>query len=269
MILHKYTDKNGINILKSLELKCSIPSKFNDPFEILAKPDENWDETKYLKYIEKFQDFVIGNRGENYKKYITKKTFIDSVIKDHDSPWERINNIKTKADDFGRILCFSSAKDTTDPNQILMWSHYADKHTGLRFHFDSQILDRDNNKIAKVQYSNFRASFATSNLIDKTLSDAMFKDIILTKSEAWHYEEEYRIIEPLKNCTEKIIDGEKMYFVRFDPKSLIRIDLGLFSDSQLKDTIIEELKRNELKHISLFQAKINPDEYKLDYQAII
>ncbi len=42
MILHKYLDKFGFETLSSLELKFNIPSKFNDPFEFLPKPINDW-----------------------------------------------------------------------------------------------------------------------------------------------------------------------------------------------------------------------------------
>jgi len=100
------------------------------------------------------------------------------------------------------------------------------------------------------------------------LLEEKIKDIINSKSEAWSYESEYRAIALPEDCRKKLINNEKLCFVNFNPKSLVRIDLGLYCNQELTDAVIEELKREELNHIHLFRAIIHHDEYRLDYQPL-
>ncbi len=179
--------------------------------------------------------------------------------------WEIIQNMKKKADEITRITCFSSElKNELD--QILMWSHYTNKHTGFRFHFDSDLLVKKDETLVPVKYSKDRVGFKISLSPNSHLFNKQMNDLLITKSEAWSYESEYRLFVFPQNCINKIINNEKMYFVKFNPASLVRIDLGLFCNKT--ESILTELKRNELKHIRLYKSTINQQEFKLDYQIV-
>lgn len=95
------------------------------------------------------------------------------------------------------VCCF-----TTDPQSLVMWAHYADKHSGICLSFDFP-----NNKsiiIPSPNWNNLQNKaniFITPQIVTyaKTrpkmdfYSDSNnFTNFLLTKYEAWGYEQEYR-----------------------------------------------------------------------------
>jgi len=89
-----------------------------------------------------------------------------------------------------------------------MWAHYGDKHNGVCLRFD--VPDE---LVMQVSYEPSRLKFD----IDPSKHNAgvtpeMVKSILLTKFEAWRYENEYRVMSDLKTKDE---DGR--YYADFGP----------------------------------------------------
>ncbi len=89
-----------------------------------------------------------------------------------------------------------------------MWAHYGDKHNGVCLGFD--VPDE---LVMQVSYEPSRLKFD----IDPSKHNAgvtpeMVKSILLTKFEAWRYENEYRVMSDLKTKDE---DGR--YYADFGP----------------------------------------------------
>lgn len=99
------------------------------------------------------------------------------------------------------VSCFSTTSDN-----ILMWSHYADKHGGICIEYDFSLLEKLENINAfllPVIYSNDRPLLtvdkfdlengqATQESVMRIMPDLI--RAILTKSEFWEYEDEWRFI---------------------------------------------------------------------------
>jgi hypothetical protein len=111
------------------------------------------------------------------------------------------NKLKEIINDKFAITCFSES-----PDNILMWSHYANKHTGFCVEYDFSKLKFTNMILSlyPVIYSKNRANIPISlfdiqdlknpkiaNNVDG-ISDLMIA--LLTKSDIWNYENEWRII---------------------------------------------------------------------------
>ena len=90
------------------------------------------------------------------------------------------------------------------PDNLLMWSHYAQHHTGFVIEFDEQhsyfkqtsaaLYNHDPQVLQKVRYSDRRPHI-------RSLKD--FKQRAswyLIKSKDWRYEQEWRMIRPLVNA---------------------------------------------------------------------
>ncbi|WP_449101766.1 DUF2971 domain-containing protein [Pseudomonas veronii] len=81
------------------------------------------------------------------------------------------------------LLCF--AGDWSEP---VMWSHYADKHTGICLGFDVC-----RSRIQKVSYQDDRILDALGPTpTPDELSEELQQQLLCTKSAGWRYEEEYR-----------------------------------------------------------------------------
>jgi hypothetical protein len=155
-------------------------------------------------------------------------------------------------------ICF-----TANDQSLLMWSHYADHHKGAILTFDSDnvpsILDRakpvryitdfpqDDNLIETVT-SHLKRAFDGESLIERTL---------LTKSQEWSYEQEYRVIVPVTDRNE---DG----LVVVPPESLVSVVLGC----RMSKTERAELAQAALKtfpNVLVRNAVRSVKGFRLDY----
>lgn len=112
------------------------------------------------------------------------------------------------------ITCFS-----TDPKNILMWSHYSSKHTGFCIEYDLNRFSKEEIGLTAgllpVIYSTDRAmfpleifDFSDMNNIklknDDIMASAKLVIALLTKSNIWSYEKEWRIIMPKDNVDQEL-----------------------------------------------------------------
>ncbi len=119
--------------------------------------------------------------------------------------WNRIKSEiteklhKSMGSMFG-VSCF-----TENPDNILMWSHYSNKHTGICVEYDFSMLQEEIKAyILPVLYTNRRPSFPINRLIDFKGQAIGEKGMIkvlpnllkaqLTKSVVWNYENEWRLL---------------------------------------------------------------------------
>ncbi|EKM7225683.1 DUF2971 domain-containing protein, partial [Salmonella enterica] len=104
------------------------------------------------------------------------------------------------------VLCLSKI-----PNNHLMWSHYAQNHTGIMFEIDIEKLKECTviaNTLKKIKYTEQfpEITFEMIKGMNKELfpeeAKKLFEVLLLTKQEIWNYENEYRSIIPIKNLAE-------------------------------------------------------------------
>lgn len=80
------------------------------------------------------------------------------------------------------VLCL-----TTEPDNLLMWSHYGDSHRGICLEFDGHSAP-----MTQAQQVAYTVERLPINPYVDTQEEMMIKGL-LTKSEHWRYEEEWRI----------------------------------------------------------------------------
>ena len=184
-ILYKYRSLekiDGDRVRESFAnstLYFSSPAQFNDPFDCKI-------------------ELSLDGSGAEWKKYICHKL---RVHKPNLSPADRLTEtnriirsgsykkldpeISTQAAKSVGVYCLSAVND-----DILMWSHYANAHKGICLGFRAGPADQFFRRSQKVHYS---PSYPTTRIFDS--DEQRFTTAILTKSEHWSHEKEYRIIE--------------------------------------------------------------------------
>ncbi len=148
---------------------------------------------------------------------------------------KRYHNIRKEISKKYGLLCFSQSW-----NEPLLWGHYADKHKGIAIGFE--ILK---DEILKVDYNPdpIRKQFELTN--DSKINEKLFLGLAKVKYQEWHYENEYRILVKLKDCTK--IDGH--YFIQFEDRLKVKeIVLGSKYDNN-KEYVLELAKRLDAKVI--------------------
>ena len=213
---YKISYPNLNDLLKEIGLK-SIMERIIDP-DIYLKMISN-EHFKSIENDEKIFDYLNGffddslkvnpNKFKKFTKYLNQKKVIDDqTYKSITEKLARIENlnrsIRNKTSKFFGVSCFSTSK-----SEILMWSHYADKHRGFVIEYDLRsFITRHpiTPFITPVVYSKNRTIseiFLKNDIVKDTLSSEMIgEDIIkglITKSKIWSYEKEWRIINVIQD----------------------------------------------------------------------
>jgi hypothetical protein len=130
------------------------------------------------------------------------------------------------------VLCLTEV-----PDDILMWSHYADGHRGLAFQFDKARLEGAFNYCKEVDYRN---NIIELKDITGATPDELAALLLLKKAIRWKYEKEWRIIvDPNLNT----IPGCRIY--RFPKEALTGVIFGCEMTADDKYTVNAWLKEGE------------------------
>ncbi len=202
------------NIIKNSSLYFSQAKNFNDPFDLRLNFNENLN-------IENFSDLskLMGVDDDSIKD-LNVEELNEEIKRKNKEVYDKI-----------RILSLSA-----DPKNILMWSHYANNHSGLVFEFKSKNLYFKN--ATKVRYSDKYEILDFTNLNPiKRIKD--MQDSILLKYSDWQYEQEYRIFD-INNDP-----GEES----FNKLELTSIIFGLETTSENIDMIKKLCAENGFEHV--------------------
>jgi hypothetical protein len=146
---------------------------------------------------------------------------------------------------------------TPDADSILMWSHYSGKHTGICLEFST-----DGNFFGGAREVTYRDNFLalTPALLGdgKTLTNV----VLLTKSQAWNYEHEYRLL-----CRPCDIDPEFSLqcdndFLSLPPGVLTAVIVGAKCSDANRDAI-QTLIKEHAPHVVVKRAICTPHKYQV------
>ena len=209
-------NNNFYNSILNNYLWFSDPKDFNDPYDLnlnLIVPNYNRDDISILVKLFKEKGIVFKNSDEEIiNRFISNPMLIKETIQD-----AYLNKYVPEVG----ICCFSQ----TEYN-LLMWSHYADKHHGICLKFDMD-LDKSFFTIPlKVNYPDHYPTFDYLSI--RKNQEELIQFFMGTKSIDWKYENEIRIVK-YKQYTD--------YFrgkINFNKSSLVEVIFGYKID---KDTI--------------------------------
>ena len=172
-------------------------------------------------------------------------------------------------DSHTRMLCFSDANKIDTNSDQLMWAHYAGGGSGLRVWFDTNLFPQVYFPILKVAYMEHRPIMDLSLLRsykDSIKWNGFFKAVWQTKSLAWSYENEWRMLVPVDSKKHWISHSCGLDFLSIPLPAITRIDFG--PKGQIEDTIrrAEHLMRSdETKHIEIRVATFTEQNFTYDY----
>lgn len=147
------------------------------------------------------------------------------------------------------LLCF--AGDWSEP---VMWSHYAEKHTGICLGFDVC-----RSLVQQVNYQDDRILAALSPTpIPDELSEELQQQLLCTKSSGWRYEQEYRRFVGLDTA---LADGALHFWPVAGEIQLTEVILG-----PLCEEPIESVRRKVEQHFPnavVFKARLAFQSFKI------
>jgi hypothetical protein len=211
-VIYKYmTFDTALKIIESNSLLFSTPLNFNDPFDLTnGLIDVSFNKEILKKWIYRFG-------------HLTRQEKRDLFNKSIQSPSKAYEMFNTKLDEFKRtagITCFSKSYMKT-----LMWSHYADKHSGICLGFNIVPIGMENFTLLEVNYAD---NIKPLNFFVNKHN--AFWYWVYTKSSVWSYEEEVRAFYSDRNG-----------FVKFDKTCLKEVHFGLRTTKQQREDFIFKL----------------------------
>ncbi|WP_208445139.1 DUF2971 domain-containing protein [Vibrio sp. B1ASS3] len=249
--LYKYVTPDSIEIiLRNSSIKITNPSEFNDPLDCNVPEFEV--DSKLLKKIFTKNSGIpkheISDLSSEIDRDISElKSELEPLSKELGSAWEEL------------IAQFRVLSLTEDPNNILMWSHYADDHKGAVIGF-KKFEDKGFVKNAKsVDYKNGRKKFKefSSKLLevlvkylikeqDAHVSDnreklvvnaltsstlKFFTSYFFFKKNEWNYEKEHRLV--LRCDSTDISQNGGVNTISFDTGEVCEIIFGVKADPEI------------------------------------
>ncbi len=261
-ILYRYRaiDKHTLEGLRNSEFYFTSPKDFNDPFDCKnqfsfeGSDDNDW--RQFFKEQLKHQEPHLSSkeRNEKVEAVIRSGTHrVKEIQKEQKKIWGRI--LEEDSNKIG-IVCLSRRH-----KDILMWSHYSDKHRGVCLEFDKGILE-SRFYCRKVCYSQ---KYPTFNVYVSALVNSgpenIYKMFLLAKAKHWKYEKEYRlIVDPSKR--EDFPEERKF---KYPEKALIGLIWGCQTSDKDKKMVMDALKANT-HQITYYQAKKSESDYALDVE---
>lgn len=276
MKLYKYLHPDRIDVLKNRSIRFSPPNAFNDPFEF--KPViSNIASDEYVN------DYVKVNLGSIVESELSKipkhvrdlipsskvQEFSESYFKNNPL---QFNTLMDEAKDklstvlslkFNELIGVLSL--TEKPDNLLMWSHYAESHTGYCISFNSNHSFFNRKRSEKDEFYHLRKVEYLTHRPSKHLVDMNGTDIFLLKSDVWEYEQEWRMCAFLPDA-DTIINSivPAVHLFNFPVDAIDEIIIGVNADSSLiegiKGVIVDS---PELSHIKVKQAKVSKKEFAL------
>lgn len=240
----------------------SSPVSFNDPYDCDLVVEDSFLKEQVARelYIESAETYKplteqekeLLRTSDNWKNAL--ETVMNVPLSDdlNEKLMGVVNKTLQEVRENVRVSCFSSTKDS-----ILMWSHYAENHSGfcIEYDFNSCPLELH---LHPVQYSKIRkqisGSFANSN---NTANRAIY-EAMLYKSDVWNYENEWRCIFYKNELNPFPFDVNK-YFL--DLHGYMKaIYLGAKTSDEHISAVCEHYNGTKIK---IYQMKMKIDSYEL------
>ena len=293
MILHRYFSSHAFETLKEAKLKTAKISEFNDPFEFLyvsvgklshaevEKFIESRDGNGFLKLCNSLLEEKMPGLGvteQEYKIFLKKEGAIEgivkqwpAIVKEEDLSFERRRQI---IDQGLRAICFADPNNVKPLDEILLWSHYANKHKGVRIAFDFPVLTNAVFGIEKMKYEDKRPQVVFA--LGADANQEAYKALLASakvKSNAWKYENEYRLFTQKTVCKPEAVeypDGTKSVadFLEVKREWVKSVDFGALCPDSDVMKITDMLKSVYSAPVVCQRAKFHPTEYALEYTPV-
>ena len=284
MVFYKYVSAERIDILQNRLIRFTQPYAMNDPFE--TRPDfytlgKKGLASAYAEMIRRapyrvWKDYkrVTGTDLDRWafaNKFKADPDYAEQLYKDlgHRDILPDLRERFYKLHNTAGILSLSET-----PNNLLMWAHYAEGHTGfvLVLEGSHDFFKGENSllgfaKPERVEYRLERPRMA----FEETSKEAAMQDIFFVKGSGWEYEKEWRYLKNLNDAGKKIIEvnGHDVHLFRLPPKCIKGVILGCYSSEELKNKIVELCRdAPEFGHLRIQQARISETHYSIAIENI-
>jgi len=267
MKLYKYLSPDRADVLANRMMRFTQPGALNDPFE--------------------FKPHIAGLATESQFEDILKNTLPSEVNKIHQKlspeekqkhPLESLANLASRGlesqlpeihqavaslasvinkrlgDEIENRIGLLSLTET--PDNLLMWSHYAQSHTGFVVGFNGSHRWFNDRRGPKDEFMHARQVLYSRRRPDRPLAEQDGTSMFLTKSDHWSYEREWRVLRPLENAS-KTIDADPfgIHLFEFPSDAVTDVIVGSRIDDATRSEIAALIgPGSELPHANFREA---------------
>ena len=247
MHLYKYTsidkahEEYSSHIFTDHELYFSPLTELNDPFEASFNVQPSQDKRANRQFADmalKLQYPTLSRkerrkRAQKEGKIIGQSDFVSSVRK----------NMQQAYNTWG-ICCLSEV-----PYNVLMWSHYANKHRGFCLKYSTEQFYVEHPEGRTIPH---KIHYTDQQPIARIIDEVAVRETLLTKAKQWEYEKEWRIVMP-----------ERIGWHPFPASCLTGVIFGYKMPEEHKDKIRLWCKDRE-PVIKYYQARGSENSYSLN-----
>jgi hypothetical protein len=279
--LFKYvTPDTGRKIIENRTLRWSTPPMLNDPFDMqftfqhrvdrqaarAMALDKGWEH-----HYGELPDRPLNDLGHVIRQYrdrfprMSREEFdrkfgdsIDTSIDVSEGTMVRFNETIQSHFVTDKILCFS---DT--PDNILMWSYYAQNHAGMVLRFTDETPDNPLAMARRVRYVDQMPSLYNDEMLSDILAGyghmdtgRVMDEVVWTKSSHWAHEREWRVYSGLGRSDGSYED------IPFGARELDGVIFGVRT-TEAERTALVALLKTRYPHVELLQAKARTETYGL------
>ncbi|MGA3798149.1 DUF2971 domain-containing protein [Pseudomonas fluorescens] len=277
MRIFKYLHPDRIDVLEACRICVSSPLNLNDPFEL--KPPLRLFGSDELMLNEAMK-FLPEMAAESYDKMpsevqvlFSRDQFLEIIqtllLSKEGGLSDTINKLmpeiakrfNTTTEQRMGILCLSETHDN-----LLMWAHYGCSHEGFVIEFDSEAAFFNQKRSEVDELRSLRPVIYSPIRPTLTFSEAKDMSALLTKSDHWSYEREWRMMLDLNDASAVISVGDKRFHLfDFHPQTIKSVIFGSRMSQAKKDEISKLItERSSLEHINCFQAEVDDTFFKLN-----
>jgi Protein of unknown function (DUF2971) len=255
--IFKYTKLDYLpRILEKCELFFPSPVSFNDPFDCQIRPQFDGDLATLRRHYENILK-AKGVVGRAERRRQTKNVQISRSLFEKAFQLTADEIRKTRG-----VLCFSAIND-----DILMWSHYADKHSGVCLRFDpANKFFQDlkpvsyTDKYPRMNFLRLVEEREAPGAIGERAREELTTKLFLTKASHWKYEREWRIgMFPLNDPT--------VGFHPFSAEALTGIIFGVHTPEPEIERIKKRLRLSRCKP-ELLRAEVSRTDFALEIRQL-
>jgi hypothetical protein len=165
-----------------------------------------------------------------------------------------------------RAACFSDHSRVALLDEILLWSHYANKHKGIRIGFEFPEGIKEPFEIFPMVYQKDRVKVNLSFWEDIEIVNRALEECAKTKSESWQYEHEFRLLTKTFNCEPREFKNPDSieHFLQFNREWVKSVDFGVLCPEPEIQRVVGLLKTDYPKVITR-KAQFHKTEYALEY----
>ena len=260
---------------------CHPVNLQNDPFDALPSFCDSTEEelSQFLTVLRKHQGSSVNLAGGNWKELLKSRAI--PVSRDIEK-WVKTQrrNLLWQADI--TVKSFLGVRENTkiaafcnNSNSLLLWSHYADAHKGIRLEYGwmqngsvsypfAPLVPvkycKARPKISKLDACKYVWSVRLNNekIVSQTFSNEILEKSVHTKSNDWAYEEEWRYVE-----TDEKGPGYKVIL----PLKVISISCGVAASEETVSSCLMVAKEAN-RVVPVYKCELCPDKYEIIYKRI-